>query len=87
MCWHVFLQIRNLSPTPEPKEMTPAPEACAVEPSTETCKTPDLTITGARSASLQKLQDTECSRGDTSLREIYSTRTKLCSGAQVHIVC
>lgn len=47
------MQIRNLSPTPEPKEMTPEPAqafaAGGMEPSTaeeEREKTPDLTITG-----------------------------------------
>lgn len=50
------LQIRNLSPTPEPKEATPEPAQAfagmgAVEPAStaeqEREKTPDLTITGA----------------------------------------
>jgi hypothetical protein len=52
-CADAGLQICNLSPTPEPKEMTPAPEACAAEASTEACKTPDLTITGGHSGPLQ----------------------------------
>ena len=51
---NTILQIRNLSPTPEPKEVTPEPArafaaAAAMEPSTaelEREKTPDLTITG-----------------------------------------